>query len=36
MICVKYITSIELNIENTDTMTYHCNFMGRQWSSVNL
>ena len=29
MLCVKYVTSIELTIENTDNMTYHCNFMGR-------
>ena len=36
MICVKYVTSIELNIENNDVLMFHCNYMSTQFDNISL
>lgn len=36
MICVKYITTIELSLENTDLLMFHCNSMSYNWNSLSL
>ena len=30
------MTPIELNVENTDVMMFHCNYMSRAWNSITL
>jgi len=36
LLCVKYVTKIELNIENMDVLMFHCNYMSYQWHNVTL
>lgn len=36
LLVVKYITPIELNIENTDLIMFQCNNVAYHWSSVNM
>lgn len=36
LLCVKYVTNIELNLENTDVMVSHCNYMSSNWNNISL
>lgn len=36
IISVKYITAIELNIENTDLIMFQCNSIAFHWSNVSM
>lgn len=36
ILSVKYITSIELNIENTDLIMFQCNSIAFHWSNVSM
>lgn len=36
MVVVKYITNIELNLENTDLLMFHCNYLSEGWEGVSL
>lgn len=36
IVSVKYITGIELNIENTDLIMFQCNSIAFHWSNVSM
>ncbi|CAM5999906.1 unnamed protein product [Sphagnum balticum] len=36
LLCVKYVTNIELNIENTDLVMFQCNNIAYNWSNVTM
>ena len=36
VLSVRYVTSIELNIENTDLLMFHCNYLSYNWSNITL
>jgi hypothetical protein len=36
LLSVKYVTPIELNIENTDMVMYQCNNIAYHWSNVSM
>ena len=36
LLIVKYITPIELNLENTDLVMFQCNNIAYHWSNVNM
>ena len=36
VLSIKYITNIELNIENTDLLMFHCNYLSYSWNNVTL
>ena len=36
ILSVKYITSIELNVENTDLIMFQCNNIAYHWSNVSM
>ena len=36
LLIVKYITPIELSIENTDLVMFQCNNIAYHWSNVNM
>lgn len=36
LLSVKYVTAVELNIENTDLVMFQCNNIAYHWSSVSM
>ena len=36
VISVKYISNVEINVENNDALMYHCNNMMLEWNNVSF
>ena len=36
LISVKYITDVEITVENHDALMYHCNNMMIEWNNVSF
>ena len=36
LLCVKYITDVEITVENHDALMYHCNNMMLEWNNISF